>query len=154
MKTSSKFVLGAFAGLVLAIAGIALAANTGSNFYFGFNPQTGYNGTPGVPHSGGPVPTLSGSGCGTLATVQASEVGGSSVFQFAANATSCTITITVPPGQGATSATAANNGIFCVASDETTPADSMKQSAHTTTSCTITGTVVSADNILVEVNAF
>lgn len=154
MKNFSKVILGMFAALVLGVAAVGIAANTGSNFYFGYNPTTGFLGSPGIPQAGGVVPVLSGSGCGTLATVQATQVGGSSVFTFAANATSCTLTVTLPAPAGQTANSPANNGIFCVASDETTPADTVKQSAHTTTSCTITGTVVSADVILVEINAF
>lgn len=155
MKTSSKFLVGVFAGLIAGVAALALAANTGSNFYFGFNPLTNYNGTPGVPYAGGPVPTLSGAGCGTLATVQASEVGGSGVFQFTPNLATCVITATVPLGQGATAAVAANNGIYCVAVDETTGTATVKQTAHTTSSCTLTFTgATTSDLVLVEIQAY
>jgi len=155
MKMFSKIVLGALAAAVFGIAGFALAANTGSNFYFGYNPTTGFNGTAGTPYAGGPVPVLSGSGCGTLATVQASQVGGSGVTQFAANATTCTITLTLPAPAGQTSNSPANNGIFCVPVDETHVATAASQTAHTTTSCTVSLTgVTSGDLILVEINAF
>lgn len=159
----NKF-LAVLVGLLAAVglgAGLALAqtSNTTSNVYAGYNPLTALNGVVGIPTALGPIPTISGSGCGTLATVQASAVGGTSIFQFTANATSCTLTFTIPPqpavAVGGTGApTPVPNGLYCVPADETTVADSMHQSAHTTTSCTVTGTVVSGDHILVEVNAF
>jgi hypothetical protein len=50
---------------------------------------------------------------------------------------------------------AAPNGFFCVAYDETTTAKIWAQSAHTTTSCTVSaGTVASSDKILIEANGF
>jgi hypothetical protein len=159
----NKF-LAALVGFVAALGlagGLALAqtSNTTANVYAGFNPLTYLTGAPGIPVAVGPIPTISGAGCGTLATVQASAVGGTSIFQFTANATSCTLTFTIPPqpavSAGGTGApTPVQNGLYCVATDETTPADSIKQSAHTTTTCVLTGTVVSGDKILVEVNGF
>lgn len=115
--------------------------------YVGFNPNTGLNSSQGTPVAVGVLPVLDATtSCGTLATVQASQVGGAGVFQITANSTTCTLVIDMP--------SAAPNGYFCVASDETTPADTVKQSAHSTTQCTVTGTVVSADKVLVEINGF
>lgn len=147
MKTFKSFVF----GLLLAVAGVAGAAA----FYVGFSPSTNLAGVPGVPVATGVMPVISGSGCGTLATVQASEVGGASVVQFTSNSTACTVTLTTATISPATSAAAAPNGLFCVAVDETHPADVGSQSAHTTTSCTIAfAATTSGDNILVEINGF
>ena len=135
-------------GLVLAgvaLAGVAAAAAT---VYVGYNPSTGLSMLPGTNVSVGTLPVLSTTttSCGTYATVNASLLGGASTWQVTANTTSCTLKFVFP--------SASPNGYFCVASDETTPADSMKQSAHDTVSCTLTGTVVSSDNIIIEVNGF
>ena len=136
--------------LALTLAGIGLAGvvAAAATVYIGYNPSTGLSMFPGTNVSVGTLPVLSTTttSCGTYATVNASMVGGASTWQIAANATTCTLKFTFP--------SAAPNGYFCVASDETTPADTMKQSAHDTLSCTITGTVVSADNIIIEVNGF
>lgn len=144
-------------GLVLLLAsvcGVAMA-----DFYTGYNPLTLLNGTPGLPVAIGPVPVLSGSGCGTLASVQATQVGGLAVSQFASQSTACTLTVTLPAvavASGGTGAAApAPNGLFCVAIDETHPANIYTQTAHTTTSCTIVfAATTSADKILLEINGF
>lgn len=147
-------------GVLLAVAGVAGA----SAFYVGFDPTTNLSGFPGIPVATGQMPTLSGAGCGTLATVQASEVGGGGIVQFTANATTCTITLTVPivPRPPVTvafgvpaSPTPVPNGLFCVPVDETHVATAASQTAHTTTSCTVSLTgVTSGDLILVEINGF
>jgi hypothetical protein len=155
MKTFSKIVLGALIAAVLGVAGLALAtgANTGLNSYLGFNPATGLTGAPGIPYAVGPMPVLSGAGCGTLATVQASETGGSSVVLFTANATTCTLTLTVPTISPATSPAGFPTALFCIPVDETHVATAASQTAHTTTSCTVSLTgVTSGDTILVELN--
>lgn len=157
MKKLTQFILGAFAAAVLGLTGLALAtgANTGLNSYIGYNPTTNLFGTSGVPFAVGPMPVLSGGTCGTLATVQASETGGSSVVQFASNSTACTLTLTTATISPATAPAAAPNGLFCVAVDETHPADVGSQSAHTTTSCTVVfAATTSGDLILVEINGF
>lgn len=141
MKSFRSFILGLVAAVAVGFAGLAAAQ------YIGYNPSTGITGFPGTPVAYGTLPVLDAtSSCGTLATVVASEVGGAGAFQITANATSCTVKVNFP--------SAAPNGYFCVAADETTPADSMKQSAHSTTSCTVTGTVVSGDKILIDVQGF
>ena len=131
----------------VAAFGLLAGATASADQFIGFNPTTGLLALPGTPIAAGVLPVLDATtSCGTLATVKASQVGGSGVFQITANATTCTLVIDFP--------SAAPNGYFCVAIDETTPADTVKQSVHTTTSCTVTGTVVSADKVLVEVNGF
>jgi hypothetical protein len=158
LKKTLAFVLGAAAavGLGFGVAALAQVSNVpgaGSSLYSGLNLATNQNGVIGIPVAMGTVPTLSGAGCGTLATVQASQIGGTSLTQFAANATTCTITLTLPAVNGVI--TAAPHGLFCVAVDETHVATAASQTAHTTTSCTVSLTgVTSADLILVELNAF
>jgi hypothetical protein len=83
--------------------------------------------------SGGTVPGISGCSAGT-------QVGGGSSGTFVSGTTgTCTVTLTF--------AFTAPNGWFCDASDRTTPANLISQSASTTTSCTITGTTVTSDVI-------
>lgn len=132
----------------VAVAGLALA---GGAAYTGYNPLTNLNGTPGLTTALGTLPTLGAStSCGTTATVQASMVGGASTFQLTAGATSCSLVIVFnTSAQGGTP-----NGIFCIAVDETTPADTLKQTAHSALQVTISGTVVLSDNILIECNGF
>lgn len=127
------------AGLLIAM--VCFIEPASAQLYYGFNPTTGLNTFQGTTVAGGVLPVISNNSCtGTLL------VGGAAAFQFTAGATTCTMTFTFP--------STAPNGWNCVAQDETTPADTMRQSAHTATSCTITGTVVVADKILVEVNGF
>lgn len=77
------------------------------------------------------------SGCSNTTTV-----GGASAGSFLSGTTgACTVTITM--GHSST----ATNGWSCAASDLTTPANLISQSATTTTSCTVTGTTVSGDKI-------
>jgi len=125
--------------LVAALCGFALTA--AAQVYYGFNPTTGLNTLQGTPVAAGVLPVITTNSCTATGLV-----GGAGAFQFTAGATSCTMTFTFPA--------AAPNGYNCVAQDETTPADTMRQSGHTTTTCTITGTVVVADKVLVEVNGF
>lgn len=78
--------------------------------------------------------TFTASGCsnGTL-------VGGATAGQFASGTTGvCTVTITLPT---------APNGWSCAASNRTTTANLIQQSASSTTSCTVTGTTVTGDVI-------
>lgn len=137
MKNFSKFVLGAFAALVLGIAGLALADNTGSSITFGWNPVSGLEVSHGADVSGGvsPAITVSGSGCAISAVK-----GGAYAGSFSSGAgTSCTFTITFP--------SAAPNGWVCTITDLTTPADGPAKQASTTTTTCVTGatTVVSGD---------
>lgn len=62
--------------------------------------------------------------------------------------TTGTCTITITPG------TTATNGFFCIAKDLTTPADEPKQTAYTTTTCTLSWTTVSGDLITWQAVAF
>lgn len=90
--------------------------------------------------SGGSPPALTGT-CTT-----GSQVGGNTAGAFAATCISQTVIITF--------ATTAPNGWVCNANDMTTPADSLKQSAYTTTSCTLTGTTVALDSITFDARAY
>lgn len=142
MRINSK-VLGFVAAALFGLGAVAVA----QAIYTGFNPVTQLNGVQGVPVSLGPIPVLgAATACGTTATVQASGVGGTGIVQYTAGATSCTLVVNIP--------TAVTNGVYCVAADETTSANLLKQTAHTTSSCTLTGTVAVSDKILVEINAF
>ena len=79
------------------------------------------------------------SGCTNSATV-----GGATAGKFTSGTTgACTVTITMNGAVGLT----APNGWHCTASDETTPANLISQSASTTTTATITGTTVTSDVI-------
>lgn len=131
--------------LAAFVTSVALAA-----VYVGYNPNTGLNSQPGVPVAVGPFPVLDATtSCGTLATVQASQVGGGAAFQVTANqATTCSLVVDFP--------SAAPNGYFCVAFDESTRAASFQQTAHSTLSSTVSATagVVSGDKILIECNGF
>ncbi|MFZ3343379.1 MAG: hypothetical protein WA213_21050 [Terriglobales bacterium] len=80
------------------------------------------------------------SGCSATTTV-----GGASAGQFDSGTTgTCTVTITF---NGATGLTAPNGWYCAPANDFTTPADSLKQTASTTTTATLSGTTVSGDVI-------
>jgi hypothetical protein len=148
MKISFKKIAAGLAGLL--IAGVAASA-----VYYGYNPNTGLNGVPGLTVAGGPSPAVTGT-CGTIPA----PVGGAAVFQVTtAGVTTCTLTVTytVPATALAGSSAAAPNGLFCVFTDETTAADAnnMHQASHTTTSVTTNAaTIVAGDNILVECNGY
>lgn len=84
------------------------------------------------------------SGCGTVTSVVGgSTVGGNVGGSFNAGATSCVPVLTLPT---------APNGWDCVAKDLTTPADTFTQTAKSTTSCTLSGTVTSGDTVIVKAN--
>ena len=88
--------------------------------------------------------TISGCSAGTT-------VGGAAAGSFLSGTSgTCTVVITL---NGATGATAPN-GWTCYASDLTTPADILTQSASSTTTCTITGTTVSGDKLQFMAMAF
>lgn len=82
----------------------------------------------------GTKPTLTGT-CTT-----GSQVGGLSAGSFTATCTSQTVIMTF--------ATTAPNGWACEAQDITTTTDTMKQSATSANSCTLTGTTVASDTIV------
>jgi hypothetical protein len=82
---------------------------------------------------GGTPPVLTGT-CTT-----ASQVGGNIAGKFAATCVAQTVIMTF--------AATAPNGWNCNANDNTTPADTLKQTAFSTTSCTLTGTTVASDVI-------
>lgn len=86
----------------------------------------------GAPISGGTKFTATGCSLSTT-------VGGRVAGTFASGTTgACTVVITLP---------SAPTGWSCAASDRTTPANLIAQSASSTTSCTITGTTISGDVI-------
>lgn len=83
--------------------------------------------------AGGTVFTVSG--CGTP-----TATGGASAGTFAAGSATCNPVIT--PGKTAT------NGWTCVLQDETTATASFRQSAHSTTTCTLAGTNVASSDVI------
>ena len=92
--------------------------------------------------SGGTPPTLTGT-CTT-----ATQTGGNTAGSFAASCTAQTVIMTF----GST----APHGWICVALDQTTTADTLKQSAGSasTTACTLSGTTVASDVIVFQATAF
>lgn len=92
--------------------------------------------------STGSAPVLSSGSCtGT------SWTGGSTAGTFAAPLCAAgTIVLSGLP--------TAPNGYTCVAQDQTTPADTLKQTANSATSCTLTGTTASADVIAIAAMAW
>lgn len=80
-------------------------------------------------------------GCGTVTVV----AGGATAGTFKAGQTSCVPVITLPYSP---------NGWFCSVWDITTNTDTLKQSADSTTSCTMTGTVVNADVLIWSAHGF
>jgi hypothetical protein len=82
--------------------------------------------------AGGSAPGLTGS-CTT-----STQVGGATAGTFKATCTAQTVIVALPT---------APNGWVCTATDETTVADTLKQTATATNSCTFTGTTVAADVI-------
>lgn len=90
----------------------------------------------------GGTPFVVTSGCGTTGAV----VGGTMAGSFTAGQTSCVPVIT--PGF------TAPHGFKCGGKDLTTPADTLNQTASSTTTCTLSGTVVNADTILIDITAF
>lgn len=149
MKNFRSAIFGLFIA-VLGFAGFAAAQQ-----YSGFNPTTNLNGQLGLSVAQGPTPTLSGAGCGTLATVQASVQGGTSVFQFTPNLAACVITITLPVIAPATAAQGPAHGLLCIGVDETTPAATVKQTAHTLTTCVLTlASATTSDVVVVEINGW
>ena len=81
------------------------------------------------------------SGCGTPTTL----TGGATTGSFKAGQTACAPVITLPT---------APHGWWCSAWDITTTADTLKMTADTTTSCTLSGTVVASDVIVFHAEAF
>ena len=79
----------------------------------------------------GTKPTLTGT-CTT-----STQVGGNNAGTFKATCAAQTVIMTF--------STAATNGYVCIATDETTVGDTLKQTATTTNSCTLFGTTVAAD---------
>jgi hypothetical protein len=79
---------------------------------------------------------------------ESSLTGGASAGSFKAGATSCTTTVTM--GNSST----ATNGWACSVWDTTTTADTLKQTAFSTTTVTFSGTVASNDIIIFSCDAF
>jgi hypothetical protein len=82
--------------------------------------------------------TFTATGCGTPTSL----TGGATAGSFLAQARSCTVTVTM--GNLAT----APNGWSCSVWDVTTTADTLKETAYTTTTVTFSGTVASRDKII------
>jgi hypothetical protein len=83
----------------------------------------------------GSPPTTAGSTCTAIGT----QVGGNTAGRLTATCAAQTLVLTF--------ATTAPNGWACKASDQTTVADLMNQTASTTTTATLTGTTAAADVI-------
>ena len=89
---------------------------------------------------GGAAPTLSGT-CTT-----STQLGGQTSGSFRATCSSQTVIMTF--------ARAAPNGWNCQTQDETTPADTLKQTAHAASTCTLTGTTAASDNVVFTATPF
>lgn len=87
------------------------------------------------------TPFVVASGCGTTGAVS----GGTTAGSFTAGATSCVPVITLPN---------APHGWICKANDLTNPGDVFTQTGSSVTSCTMSATVTSSDNILLEARGF
>jgi hypothetical protein len=112
---------------------------TAGNPTFGFTSDLGLvwsngSGWWSTDDSYGPVATIS-SGCATVSAVTGTAVS----FQFASTATTCTPVVQLPP---------APHGWACFAQDLTHPVV-FTQTASTQFSCTVTGTITSADVVQV-----
>jgi len=81
------------------------------------------------------------SGCGTPTSL----TGGATTGSFKAGQTSCAPIIALPT---------APNGWWCHAWDLTTTTDTLKQTATSTTSCTLSGTVTASDVIVFHAEAY
>lgn len=90
--------------------------------------------------SAGNTPTITGT-CTT-----GSKVGGNTAGAFAATCVAQTVIMGF--------ATTAPNGWSCNFHDLTTPADTISQTAYSTTSCTGSGTTVAADTVTFDARAF
>jgi hypothetical protein len=148
MKTFLKRFL---MGLLAATCGVALAYTAAVYTpYVGFNPVTGQVGQPAITVNTGTLPVLdAATSCGTTATVAASALGGAALVQYTTNSAGGTCTLQLDLQ------TQAPNGYFCVAVDETTAAKTFTQTAHTTSTCTVSATTVSSgDKVLIEINGF
>lgn len=90
--------------------------------------------------AGGATPTLTGT-CTT-----GTKVGGQNAGSFLATCSAQTVIMTF--------ATTAPNGWACVAQDQTTSTDTLKQTANGATSCTLTGTTAASDKIVFSATAY
>lgn len=123
------FWLGLLGGLCGFVA-MALADQ-----YIGWNQNTNLNTIPGNWVSAGPVQAMSG--CSVSAVK-----GGTAAGQFTSGTTgTCTVTFTDSP---------APNGYTCVVADMSAPtyAVLMRQTATSTTGCTVSGTTTSGDQMV------
>jgi hypothetical protein len=90
--------------------------------------------------AGGTAPTVSGT------CTHSTQVGGNSAGTVVVTCTAQTLILTF--------ATTAPHGYLCDAFDQTTSADNMRQTANTTTSCTLTGTTAASDVVAFHAVAF
>jgi len=90
--------------------------------------------------STGSAPTLSGS-CTT-----GTQHGANTTGDFLATCTAQTVIITF--------STTSTTGWYCAANDLTTPADTLKQTGESTSSCTLTGTTAASDKIVFHAFAY
>lgn len=134
---------------VTAVNGMNYIGITGSSYDFVLNNGVGLSvirnptGTQNAIFSGLAIapafvaanspPTLTGT-CTT-----GSQAGGNTAGKFTATCTAQTVILTF--------ATTAPAGWTCNANDNTTPADNLRQTSYTTTSCTLTGTTAASDAV-------
>lgn len=96
--------------------------------------------TNGVLLARGPGATLSGTGaCATITTQTGSALAGSAKCTGVTAASTLTITF----------ATTAANGYSCNVQDETTRANALQQTSHTTTTCVLTATSITQNDVFV-----
>lgn len=126
MKKFTQFLVGAFAAALIGVAGLAVADNTGSSNYFGFNPSTGLSGERGPLVALGVSPTVTGvTGCGTLTALTGGGTAGT--VTLGTFTTTCTLTITFP--------SPAPHGWICTFNDRVTAAAVLRQASDSTTTC-------------------
>ena len=104
--------------------------------------ETGNLTVTGAAIKGGSVPTLTGT-CGTNTQIGGNTAGS---WKFSAACTAGTVVITF--------ASTAPNGWACRVNNMTTPADTLNQTAYTTTTATLTGTAANADQVTFLCEAF
>ena len=142
MKAFLAGLLGGF----LAVCGVAFALN---NHYVGYNPGTGVNALPGQwTDNVTPPQKVTISGCSLVTPV--GQHGGTNVGELliASNGGgNCTITLTDPVVLDGTGIVGYTCTIFDITSQQTY-LPTFKQTASTSTSCTVTGAAANGDTLV------
>lgn len=120
--------------------GMMPTASAGYNLYTKLGVNVGGKLAVGLPVASlGTVPTVTGTGaCATITT----QVGGSWAGSFKCTGTTGASTVTI------TFATTQANGYSCVVQDETTRANLLQQTSHTATTCVLTATSVTQNDVM------